>query len=69
MKIKITTKNIIITPAPKRNKKKGLKIWFWSYDKPVDRDCPIATTDIIKGQRKYNFPGKEFRCSIKSIEF
>jgi len=68
MNIKITNKNIIITPAPKRSKKNGLKVWFWSEGDPEDNIFPIATTDIIKGKRKYEIP-ETFRYAIKSIEF
>jgi hypothetical protein len=68
MKIEITTKNIIITPAPKRNKKKGLKVFFWMEPKGGSGNYPTATADIKKGQRKYSLP-EGFGCSIKSIEF
>ncbi len=68
MKIEITNKNLIITPAPKRNKKNGIKVWFYREPKQDDIDLPIATTDMIKGQRKYSIP-KDFICAIKSIKF
>ena len=68
MKIQITNKNIIITPAPKRNKKNGLKVWFWKDEKPEDTTLPIATTDLIRGQRKYSMLD-EFKYAIKGIEF
>ena len=68
MKIEITKKSIIITPAPKRNKKNGIKVWFYREEKPEYIDLPITTTDLIKGQRKYSIP-KEFVCAIKRIEF
>ena len=66
--IQITKKNIIITPAPKKNKKNGLKVWFWREEKPEDSTLPIATTDMVKGQRKYKLL-KEFKYTIKGIEF
>lgn len=70
MKIQITNKNIIITPAPKRNKKNGLKIWFWREELPDNPTLPIMTTDIKKGQRKYVLPeNNNFRYSIKGIKF
>ena len=68
MNIQITKKNIIITPAPKKNKKNGLKVWFWRDEKPEDTTLPIATTDMVKGQRKYKLL-KEFKYAIKGIEF
>ena len=68
MKIEITKKNLIITPAPKRNKKNGIKVWFWREEKPEDTTLPIAKTDIIKGQRKYKLLA-EMKYAIKSIEF
>ena len=68
MKIEITGKNLIITPASKKNKRKGIKIWFWREEKPEDTILPIATTDIIKGQRKYKLLA-EMKYAIKSIEF
>ena len=68
MKIQITKKNIIITPAPKRNKKNGLKVYLWREPKQDETTLPIATYDLIKGQRKYSIP-KDFVFSIKGIEF
>ena len=68
MKIEITKKNIIITPAPKKNKKNGLKVYFWRNEQEGNTTLPSATTDIIKGQRKYTIPSG-FKFSIKSIEF
>ena len=68
MRIQITKQSLIITPAPKRNKKNGIKVWFWREPKTTDTTLPIATTDIIKGQRKYKLPD-EMRCAIKCIEF
>ena len=63
MKIEITKKNIIITPAPKKDKKNGLKVWFWREEKPED-----TTFNLIKNQRKYKLPD-DFKYVIKSIEF
>ena len=68
MKIEIIKNNIVITPAPKRNKKGGLKIWFWREEKAEDTTLPIATTDLIRGQREYRLPD-EFKYAIKGIEF
>lgn len=70
MKILITKKSIIITPAPKKSKKNGLKVYLHrseTYNAEAS-DLPIATTDLKKGQRKYSIP-KEFVCTIKGIEF
>lgn len=68
MKIQITKKNIIFTPAPNKNKKDGLKVWFWREPRQDYTTFPIATIDLIKGQRKYAIP-KEMICAIKSIKF
>ena len=68
MKIQITKKNIIITPPPKRDKKNGLKVWFWREPRQDDITFPIATTDLKKGQSKYTLP-EEMICAIKGIEF
>lgn len=68
MKIEITKANLIITPAPKRNKKNGIKVYLWREERPDDTTLPIATTDIIKGQRKYSLPAC-MKHSIKRIEF
>ena len=68
MKIEITGKNLIITPAPKKNKRNGIKVWFWREEKPEDTTLPIAKTDIIKGQSKYRLPAG-MKYAIKSIEF
>lgn len=68
MRIEITKNNLIITPAPKRDKKNGIKVWFWREDKPEYTDLPIASTDIKAGKRKYALPA-EMKYSIKKIEF
>ena len=68
MKIEITKTSLIITPAPKKDKKNGIKVWYWREPKQSDTDLPIATTNIKKGQRKYTLPA-EMRYSIKKIEF
>lgn len=70
MKIEITKKNIIITPAPKKTKKNGLKLSFSSpgFDESNEDELPTITTDIIKGQKKYQLPPYCFIYAIKSIE-
>lgn len=68
MKIQITKKSLIIDPAPKRNKKNGIKLLFAREEKPEYTTLPIITTDTKKGQRKYTLP-KDVFCFIKSIEF
>ena len=67
MKIEITKKNLIITPAPKRNKKKGITVYFQRIEDPNAIDLPIAKADLIKGQRKYSIP-EGFVYTIKKIE-
>ena len=71
MRIEITKKSLIITPAPTRNKKNGIKLYFWrgEYDERGAVTFPIITTNIIKGQRIYTLPGKEFSYSIKRIDY
>lgn len=72
MRIEITKKSLIITPAPTKNKKNGIKLYFWmgTYDEMRNTNTfPIVTTNIIKGQRKYTLPGKEFSYSIKRIDY
>lgn len=68
MKIQITKKSIIIDPPPKRNKKNGLRVYLQRVFDPNATTLPIATTDLIKGQRKYTIP-KEYIYTIKGIEF
>lgn len=68
MRIQITKKYLIITPAPNQDKKNGIKLYFSREQNPADRYLPIITTDAIKGQRKYSLP-PDFNCFIKSIEF
>jgi hypothetical protein len=68
MKIQITKKNLIITPAPKKNKKNGIRLSFARVEVPEYTTLPIMTTDAIKGQRKYTLP-KDINYFIKSIEF
>jgi len=69
MKIQITKKNIIITPAPTRNKKNGIRVYLSVFNTGFcwGDILPEATTDIIKGQRKYSLP--KYFVSIKKIEF
>lgn len=72
MRINITKKNIIITPAPNKDKKNGLKIYFWrgEKDERESTSLPIMTTDIKKGQSKYLLPtSTDVSCAIKRIEF
>jgi hypothetical protein len=70
MKIEITKKSLIIDPAPRRNKKNGIKLFFWrgKKDERESRDLPILFTNAIKGQRKYTLPNG-VNCAIKKIEF
>ena len=68
MKIQITKRSIIITPAPKKNKKGGLKVYLQRNFDPNATILPIATTDLIKGQSKYAID-KNFVYTIKGIEF
>jgi len=70
MKIEITKRSLIITPPPRRNKKNGIKLYFWR-DEKVERESntfPIIMTDAIKGQRKYTLP-QDGNYAFKKIEF
>ena len=66
MKIAITKKFIIITPAPKRNKKNGLTLYLQRIFDPNATALPIVKTNLVKGQRKYSIP-KDFVYTIKGI--
>lgn len=68
MKIQITKRSLIIDPAPKRNKRNGIKLYFSREENPEDTILPIITTDVKKGQRKYFLP-EHFNFFIKKIEF
>lgn len=68
MKIQITKRSLIIDPAPKRNKKNGIKLFFSRMENPDYTTLPVITTDAKKGQRKYTLPTDVFYF-IKSIEF
>jgi len=68
MKIIITKKNIIITPAPKKDKRDGLTVYLQRVFDPNAINLPIVKTDLIKGQSKYSIP-KGFIYTIKGIEF
>lgn len=68
MKIIITKRSVIITPAPKKNKKNGLKLSFARVEVPEYTTLPYITTDLKKGKRKYTLP-RDMHCFIKSIEF
>lgn len=70
MKILITKRNIILTPAPKRDKKNGLKLYLQrteTYDMNAT-NLPVVTTDLIKGKRKYSIHDG-FIYTIKGISY
>lgn len=67
MEIKITKKNIIIKPAPKRNVKNGLKLYLQRNFDYQANGLPTVSTDIIKGQSKYSIPNG-FIYTIKGIK-
>ena len=68
MRIQITKRNIIITPAPKTSKRNGLVVYFQRVFDPTAIDLPIAKINLIAGQSKYEIP-KGFVYTIKGIEF